>query len=333
MRNKIVFFTIVAVLLSLPFFTTHVMAKQFYEGKTIKLIVTTKAGGGYDYYGRLLGRFMQKHLPGSTVIVKNVPGAGHVIGTNEIYHAKPDGLTFGTFNRAIPFTQVAGMKGVKFDMSKMSWLGSATTELYSFIVTKKFKDLDAVMNADRVNLATGGAGSIAYVAAALFTKMMDLKNMKTIGGYHGGEGELAMMRGEIDAQFASWNSLKQFVDEGHGHPVMFIATKQPKGYENIPRLQDVASKEEHKPVVNLLLTVNLLGRPFAGPPGIPADRLKILQDAFKKACEDPELLKIAGKSEKPMEFTSGDEAKSLVKEIMNLSPEMKALVKEAYGVK
>jgi len=331
--RKIVFFTIVAVLLSLPFFTTHVMAKQFYEGKTVRLIVTTKAGGGYDFYGRLLGRFMQKHLPGSTVIIKNVPGAGHVIGTNEIYHAKPDGLTFGTFNRAIPFTQVAGMKGVKFDVSKLSWLGSATTELYSFIMTKKFKDLDAVMKADRVNLATGGAGSIAYVAAALFIEMMELKNIKTIGGYHGGEAELAMMRGEIDGQFASWNSLLQFVKEGHGHPVMFIANKQPKGYEQVPRLQDVATGAKNKPVVDLMLTVNLLGRPFAGPPGIPADRLKILRDAFKKACEDPELAKIAEKAERPIAFIGGDEAQGLVKEIINLSPEMLKLVKEAYGVK
>jgi tripartite-type tricarboxylate transporter receptor subunit TctC len=333
MKRKIVFISIVAALLLLPFFTNHAVAKPFYEGKTIRLIVTTRPGGGYDFYGRLIGRFMQKHLPGSTFVIKNVPGAGHVIGTNQLYHAKPNGLTFGTFNRAIPFTQVADMKGVKFDVSKMSWLGSATTETYSFIVTKKFKDLDAVMKADRVNLATGGAGSIAFVAGSLFIQMMDLKNIKNIGGYHGGEGELAMMRGEIDGQFASWNSLKQFVDEGHGHPVMFIANKQPKGYEHIPRLQDIAPEEKNKPVVNLMLTVNLLGRPFAGPPGIPADRLKILQDAFKKACEDPELLKIVQKAERPIEYTSGAEAYDLVKEIINLTPEMKALVKEAYGVK
>ncbi|MBW2000686.1 MAG: hypothetical protein JRJ29_22335 [Deltaproteobacteria bacterium] len=332
MRNRAIFFLVVIVLF---FFlaATPSRAKPFYQGKTIKLIVTTKPGGGYDFYGRLIARFMQKYLPGSTIIVKNVPGAGHIIGTNEIYHSKPDGLTFGIFNRAIPFTQVAGLKGVKFDVTKMSWLGSATPELYSFIVTNKFKTLDDVLKADRVVLATGGAGSIAHVAAALFVEMMGMKNVKAVGGYHGGEGELAMMRGEVDGQFASWASLYQFVKEGHGHPVLFLAKKQPKGYENVPLIQDVVKKPEFKPVVNLLLTVNLLGRPFAGPPGIPKDRLKILRDAFKKACHDPGLAEIARKSERPIEYISGDEAEKLVREIMNLPPGVLALVKKSYGVK
>jgi tripartite-type tricarboxylate transporter receptor subunit TctC len=333
MRKKIVLFSMVLLLVLLPFLTHYAAAKPFYEGKTMKLIVTTRPGGGYDFYGRLMARFMQKHLPGSTIIVKNVPGAGHIIGTNELYHTKEDGLTFGTFNRAIPFTQVAGLKGVKFDVSKMSWLGSATTEIYSFIVTKKFKTLQDLMKADKVILATGGAGSIAHVSGSLFSQMAGLKNIKNVAGYHGGEGELAMMRGEVDGQFASWNSLRSFVEDGHGHPVMFLAKKQPPGYENIPLLQDVIPEKKHKPVVDLLLTVNLLGRPFAGPPGIPKDRLKALQNAFTKACLDPELLKVAKKAKKPIEYTSGDEALSLVRSIMDLSPEVLKAIKEAYGVK
>jgi tripartite-type tricarboxylate transporter receptor subunit TctC len=331
--KKNVFISIAVALLLLISFTTHATAEPFYQDKTVKLIVTTKPGGGYDFFGRLISRFMQKHMPGSTFVVKNVPGAGHVIGTNEIFHAKPDGLTFGIFNRAIPFAQVGGMKGVKFDVSKMSWIGSATTEIYSLIVAKKFKNLDAVKKANRVTLATGGVGNTNFVIGSLIKKMMGLDNIKNIGGYHGGEGELAMMRGEIDGQFASWNSIKQFVAEGHGHPVMFIAKKQPEGYGHIPLVQDVASAPVHRPVVNLMLTVNLLGRPFAGPPGIPDNRLKIIRKAFKKACEDPELLKIAGKLERPIEYTGGEGAYKLAKEIINLSPAMTALIKEAYGVK
>ena len=331
--KKNVFISIAVVLLLLISFTTDAAAEPFYQDKTVKLIVTTKPGGGYDFYGRLISSFMQKHMPGSTFVVKNVPGAGHVIGTNQIFHARPDGLTFGTFNRAIPFAQVGRMKGVNFDVSKMSWIGSATTEIYSLIMVKKFKNLDAVKKANRVTLATGGVGNTNFVIGSLVKKIMGLDNMENIGGYHGGEGELAMMRGEIDGQFASWNSIKQFVAEGHGLPVMFIAKKQPEGYGHIPLVQDVVLAPVHKPVVNLMLTVNLLGRPFAGPPSIPDNRLKIIRKAFKKACEDPELLKIAGKLERSIEYTSGEEAYKLAKEIINLSPKMSALIKEAYGVK
>ena len=73
-------------------------AQDFYKGKTISYIVATSPGGGYDTYGRLVARYMNKYLPGSKIIIRNLPGAGHVIGANTIYASKPDGLTIGTFN-------------------------------------------------------------------------------------------------------------------------------------------------------------------------------------------------------------------------------------------
>src|SRR5680860_652054 len=116
--------------------TTEVASteKPFYEGKTIKLIVSTKPGGGYDTYGRMVAKFMEEQLPGSTIVVKNVPGAGHIIGCNEIYMSEPDGLTFGTFNRGLPLAQIAGLEGIEFDLSEMSWLGSPASEHYSCLL-------------------------------------------------------------------------------------------------------------------------------------------------------------------------------------------------------
>ena len=75
MRKGIVLFSL-AFALSLYVFTDYATAKPFYEGKTIKLIVGYKPGGGWDFYGRLMAQFMEKYLPGSTIIVKNIPGAG-----------------------------------------------------------------------------------------------------------------------------------------------------------------------------------------------------------------------------------------------------------------
>ena len=81
---------------------------DFFKGKTVTYIVATAPGGGYDLYGRLVAEYMQRHLPGSTFIVRNVPGAGHLIGTNAIYAAKPDGLTIGTFNTGLIYNQLIG---------------------------------------------------------------------------------------------------------------------------------------------------------------------------------------------------------------------------------
>jgi len=335
MRNKIVLFSLVFLLVSVPLLASYSAAKPFYEGKTIISIVCTKPGGGYDLYGRLMAQFMKKYLPGSTIIVKNVPGAGHIIGCNEIYASNPNGLTFGVFNRALPLAQVGGLKGIKFDLSKMSWLGSPSTEDYSFIISTKtpFRSLEDVMKADKVLLSSAGVGSVSHVTPLLFAQMAGLKNFKLVTGYGGGEAELAMMRGEIHGQFASWASVRSFAEEGNAVPILFITKEPVKGYENVSLLQNVITEEKHKPVVDLLLTINLMGRPFAGPPGIPKDRLKILQDAFAKACRDPELLKIAEKVEIPINYISGEEAARLVKGILQLPPEVVKLVKEAYGGK
>src|SRR4029077_6815359 len=94
---------------------------DFFKGKTVTYIVSTTPGGGYDLYGRMIAEYMQKYLPGSTFVVKNVPGAGHIVGANTIYAAKPDGLTVGTFNTGLIYNQLIGLDGVKFDLTKMSW--------------------------------------------------------------------------------------------------------------------------------------------------------------------------------------------------------------------
>src|ERR671915_589562 len=101
---------------------------DFYKGKTVTYIVSTAPGGGYDLYGRLIAEYMQKYLPGSTFVVKNVPGAGHLVGTNTIYAARPDGLTIGTFNTGLIYNQLINAEGVKFDLSKMSWIGKVSSE-------------------------------------------------------------------------------------------------------------------------------------------------------------------------------------------------------------
>ena len=101
---------------------------DFFKGKTVTYIVATAPGGGYDLYGRLVAEYMQKHLPGSTFVVKNVPGAGHMVGANTIYASKPDGLTIGTFNTGLIYNQLIGADGVKFDLTKMSWIGKAASD-------------------------------------------------------------------------------------------------------------------------------------------------------------------------------------------------------------
>src|SRR3954471_547589 len=101
---------------------------DFFKGKTVTYIVATAPGGGYDLYGRLVAEYMQKYLPGSTFIVKNVPGAGNLIGTNLLYASKADGLTIGTFNTGLIYAQMVGREGIRFDLTKLSWIGKSSSD-------------------------------------------------------------------------------------------------------------------------------------------------------------------------------------------------------------
>src|SRR5918992_5905414 len=85
---------------------------DFFKGRTVTYIVATAAGGGYDLYGRLVAEYMQRYLPGSTFIVRNLPGAGHLVGTNTLYASRADGLTIGTFNTGLIYNQLVGLPGM-----------------------------------------------------------------------------------------------------------------------------------------------------------------------------------------------------------------------------
>src|SRR5690349_12943473 len=174
----------------------------FYKGKTVTYVVATSPGGGYDFYGRLVARYMQLALPESTFVIKNLPGAGHIVGANFIYAAKPDGLTIGTFNTGLIYAQIAKGAGVKFDLGKMSWIGKASTEQRVMVVSsqspyKSFADIQAATKEKPVKVSIGGVGSAAYAETKIIERAFNL-NFRVIPGYVGGESEMAMRRGEID---------------------------------------------------------------------------------------------------------------------------------------
>ena len=330
--KKTAIFALIAMIMLIAS-TTQVEAKPFYEGKVLKIIVATKPGGGYDYWARLVGTYMEKYLPGSTIIVKNIPGAGHVIGTNSTYMAKPDGLTIGTFNRAVGLTQLVGMKGVKFDFANFSWLGSPNSEVYSYMVRSDlYKNIDEVLKADNLRLATTGLGAISYITPLLFYQMLGKTNFTVATGYSGAESEMALMRKEMDGTWGSFESLKAVVDGGYGTCVMLIGKKKPAGFENVPLLKEFVKDDKNKVVVELLNGLNIVGRPFAAPPKVPADRIKILREAFNKACHDPDFVKTAAKSEKEVDFVAPEDVEAWAKSMLSLPPETVMLLKKAYGI-
>ncbi len=304
---------------------------DFYKGKTVTYIVSTGAGGSYDFYARLIAEYMQKYLPGSTFVVKNVPGAGHIVGTNTLYASKPDGLTIGTFNTGLIYNQVIGREGIKFDLIKMLWIGKAASEPRVFVVAaqspiRTFADLRS--QKDPVNFSTAGIGSAGYVETTMLANVLKLP-IKLQTGYNGNEDQLAMRRGEIVGSVASRSSWEAFVKNGYGRFIAQMGGSQ----KDVPQLSSLITEPTGKTLIALIQSQGDLARLTAGPPGIPGDRLGALRDAYRKALTDKELLAKAEKGGNPVDPSYGDDVLNRVKAALNQKPEIVALLKSALEQK
>lgn len=303
---------------------------DFFKGKTVTYIVATAPGGGYDYYGRLVAEFMQRNLPGSTFVVKNMPGAGHIIGTNAIYASKPDGLTIGTFNTGLIYNQLIGLASIKFDLTKMSWIGKASSDPRVFVISqsspiKTFADLKS---SKQVNFATSGVGSAAYVETKVLTDALQLP-IKIITGYNGTDDQMAMRRGEIVGSIASRSSNEDFVKNGYGHFIAQIGGSE----KDVPQLSTFADTKEAKGLIALIQSQGDISRLTAGPPAIPAPQLEALRGAYRKAMGDKDLQAKAQKGGRPVDPAYGEDVANMVKKALDQTPQTVAMLKDALAAK
>ncbi len=303
--------------------------EDHFKGKTVNYIVATAPGGNYDTYGRLIAEYMQRHLPGSTFIVRNMPGAGHLIGANALYASKPDGLTIGTFNTGLIYTQLAGHKGIKFDLKDMSWIGKASTDPRVLVVAaqspiKTFKDIAA--SKETLNFATSGPGGANYVEILGLAATLKLP-IKMLSGYNGTEDQLAMRRGEIVGTIASRSAFEHFVKNGYGRYVAQFGGAE----KDVPQMSGLVSEEEASRLVQLITVQGDIGRLTAAPPAVPAPVLATLRAAYRKALEDPDLNARAKKSDMPIEPAYGEDVAKAVAAALQQPPRVVELLKDAFA--
>lgn len=305
-------------------------ASEFYKGKTVTYIVATTQGGGYDTYARLIAKYLEKHLD-AKVVVKNVPGSGHIVGTNMLAASKPDGLTIGTFNTGLIYAQILKRDDVKFDLRKFEWIGKASADPRAMTVGAKsgIKTFEDLMNLDKpVKFGTSGVGSASYTDTLLLRAAFDLK-IEVIPGFNGKEDEKAMMRGEIAGQLGSMSSLESFVENGHGTFVLAVGGNTP----NILQAEHIATTAKAESIVSLVQAMSTLGRLTAAPAGTPAPVVAELREAYKKALTDPALLAEAENLRIPIDPVYGNDVAEIVRDALNQGPETAGIIAAAVNAK
>jgi len=329
------------VLLSDP---TSVLAQaNFYQGKTVTVVVGSAPGGLYDLWARLLARTMGKYIPGNpNTLVQNMPGAGSIVAANYLYGvAKPDGLTIGMFQTHLYLMQMVGQAEVKFDVRKFNWLGSQEKgQMMLYIrADSPYKSIDDIVKAKEPPKC-GGSGTADQTA--LLTRLLE----ETVGakftrvlGYKGGsEVDLAMERGEVICRatritvhfsrepFLSWDK------KGFDRHLVQAGSKRDARLPEVPTLFELMDQYKTSEVgrrfARVVLAGDELGRPMVAPPGVAADRVKILRDAYAKSLKDPYLIAEVSKSRLDMEASSGEEIQALYKELMDQPREVVERVKK-----
>jgi tripartite-type tricarboxylate transporter receptor subunit TctC len=304
-------------------------AADFFKGKTITYIVATSPGGGYDSYARLIARYMQGYIPGAKIIIRNIPGAGHVVGTNTLYAAKPDGLTIGTFDTGLILLQLLKDKGARFDLTKMSWIGKAAADPRVLILSKfvKITDPKALFDTSKPPLKfyCAGVGTADYFDIKIAINALHL-NAQLIPGFNGNEGEMSMLRQETAGSIGSESSYADYVEAGNGHFVLEIGGAPGS---KLPQARDFAPNDEARQLLAILEAQSRLVRLTAGPPGIPADRLAVLRDAYMKALTDPKLLADARKMQVPIDPADGATVEKTIIRALHQSSQNVAALRRA----
>ena len=281
-------------------------AAEFFKGKTITFVVGFSAGGGFDTYTRLIGRHIGKHIPGNpTIVVQNRTGAGSLIAANYIYNrAKRDGTVVGNWIGPLVLQHVLGNPGVKLDGRKLDWLGVPTPDSAVCALTKAsgIKTMDDWFASKRpIKIGATGPGSTTDDGPKLVKEAIGLP-LKVIAGYGGtAKMRLAAESGETDGGCWAWQSLKvtwrRGIESGNVGVVLQLTLKSHPELKHVPLAIKYAKTADARELLKVVDgPYSALGRPYSLPPGVPKERVRILQKAFMATMRDPAMLKEAKRS-------------------------------------
>jgi tripartite-type tricarboxylate transporter receptor subunit TctC len=272
-----------ALLFSVPLCVAAGAASAAFPEKEITWIVPYSVGGGYDAWSRQIGIAMKKYLPaGTDVVIRNVTGAGGRTGSITLYRAKPDGYTVGLLDVAglIPYQKAVGADKAGFDVDKFAWVGRVANEPWVLLTSGKspLRTVGDLKNKKDLSWGIEGPGSTKWLFSVLEAREMGLP-MRFVSGY-GGTGEMipASIRGDFDVWTNAGPAHIPYVASGDLRALFQTGERRMAAFPDVPTVKELG--------FNLVAEILRL---VAAPPGTPADRVKVLEQAFLKAMNDPDF--------------------------------------------
>lgn len=312
---------------------------DFYKGRSISLILSAGAGGGYASYAQAFAPYFSAHIPGNpNIVIQNMPGGGGIRAMLYLNSVAPkDGTTLGLVHSSVPFAPLYGIKAAAFDPRKMNWIGSidASTGIcvawhtsgiatWQDLLTKPF------------TVGSTGAGSQMETMPLMLDNLFGAK-IKVIAGYVGGNDiYLAMERGEIGGRCGGLiSSIKStrpdwFPQKKVNVPIQIAGTRNPL-FPDVPAIAEFAKDARTKNILKLVLSPLEMDRPILAPPGVPAERVAALRTAFHDAMHDPGFIQEAQNQHLEIEEISGGRVGQVLDEAYAMPPEIAKAATAAMG--
>jgi tripartite-type tricarboxylate transporter receptor subunit TctC len=312
--------------------------ESFYKGRELTILIGHPPGGSYDLYAQLAAAHLGKHIPGNPiVIVQSMPGGAASKAAAYLYARGPkDGSMIALFPETIAYVQLMDPVQGKWDVTKMSYIGSFAPVNTAFMTHKNTKMANAKdLFARKINVGCSGRASQSYQYPAALKAIAKMP-LNIICGYDGSSAyTLALMRGEVDIVSKAWNAWraedKENIDNGTLIPILQGGLKRTPELPNVPLMQEVTDDPTAKKALEFVSAGASIGRALLAPQGVPPDRLAALRAAFDKVVSDPAFRADADKRSLYIEPTPGTEVQKASDAIIHTPKDIVDLVAKAFN--
>lgn len=313
---------------------------DFYKGKTFTIIVGQEPGTGFDIYSRTLSRHIGRYIPGNpSIVVQNMPGASGVNAFNWLYNvAAKDGTLMGTASQNVVMEPLFGNPSAKYDATKFIWIGNMeeSASICGIAPDTGITTFEELLTKEVVFGGTGPTGPLGQAARAL--NLVLGAKLKIIYGYKGSASvKLALQKGEVKGICGlPWSTVKSFwkdtLDAGQFKPIIQLSAAPLPELGKIAHVNDYVKNDEQRQVVELIFGQLVLGRIYAMPPGVPADRVSALRKAFMATLADKEFLSDAEKTRIDIIPSTGEQVEQLIRRFYSASPAVVERAKKTVEV-
>jgi tripartite-type tricarboxylate transporter receptor subunit TctC len=288
----------------------------FYQDKTINVVLGGPPAGSADMRTRAVINLLRKHIAGNpNIVMQYMAGGGGRQAANHIYKvAKPDGLTVGSMGAALVANAVLGEPGVQYDLDKLIYLGTPDSAQHYLFVTHRdagLANLEKLRSSAGTRIGGQSVGHPVYITGRLFAYMIGMKEPKFVVGFSGPEIDIALVQREIDARVNTGETMlrrnRDWLEKGlvdvHASIEIPKGERHPR-FAQVPDLDTFVKSDREKKIVEMFRAFRLAGQSFFLPPGVPKDRVQMLQEAMRKTLSDPEFSKeyqkVSGETPSPL---------------------------------